>query len=130
VENQEKRRKKRATRYTGLSNRDHGGGRIRWIDAGGKRKSRNFKEYQEAVAELERLKGEARAVKDGRKPPQKKTLTLQEFTEKYWTPNRTAGKRSPKDDASILKKHLLPGRGEDSGRVARFENGPEVASRN
>lgn len=101
---------KRSTRYSALPSRDHGRWRIRWVDLDGKRRSRSFpaNAYQEAVAELERVKGETRAVKDGRKPQQKKVLTLKEFHEKYWRPNRTLSKRSPKDDESILRKHLLP----------------------
>jgi len=101
---------KRSTRHSGLPIRDHDGWRIRWIDADGKRRSKNFptNAYKEAVAELTRIKGEIQAIKDGRMPRQQVVPTFDQFANQYWIPNRTRNKRSPKDDRSILKKHLLP----------------------
>ena len=97
-------------RHSGLPSKDRDKWRIRWVDSDGKRRSRSFPKnaYKEAVAELERIKGEIRSIKDGRKPPNKTVPTLKDFSENFWKPNRTFYKRSPKDDVSILKKHLIP----------------------
>lgn len=102
---------RKAQKHTALPARDHNGSwRIRWVDADGKRRSKNFPEnsYKEAVAELERIKGEIRAIKDGRKPRPQKVPTLNVFVETYYSPNRILEMRSPKDAKSILRKHLLP----------------------
>jgi integrase len=102
------KRTKRAGRYAALPVRDHGGWRIRWIDASGKRRSRSFPAdgYQAAVAELERVKGEVRAIKDGRAPRPVAAPTFADFWERFYRPNKTDQKRNPKDDNSIYKKHL------------------------
>ena len=56
---------KRSTRHASLPSQDHNGAwRIRWVDADGKRRSKNFppNDYQDAIAELERIKGESGEV--------------------------------------------------------------------
>jgi integrase len=102
------KKQKRSTRHAGLPVRDHAGWRIRWTDASGKRRSMGFPadSYKKAVAELERIKGEVRAVKDGRAPRPVTPPTFAEFWDGYYRPNRTDQKRSPKDDLSIYKAHL------------------------
>lgn len=97
---------KRVTRHAGLPTKDHNSWRIRWVDANGKRRSKNFPNYQEAIEEQTRLKGEVQAIKDGRMPRQMNVPTFSKFVEKYYEPNRNASKRRPKDDESIIRRHL------------------------
>jgi len=99
---------KRATRHAGLPSKDHNGWRIRWIDINGKRRSKNFSSYNEAVSELARIKGDIQAIKDGRAPVPTDIPTLKQFSKKYWVPNRVMKKKRPADDLSIMKKHLYP----------------------
>ncbi|NLH47736.1 MAG: tyrosine-type recombinase/integrase [Myxococcales bacterium] len=106
--------RKRSGRHAGLPYRYHAGWRIQWVDSNGKRRSKVFPDtqyerpYDEAVADLARIKGELQAIKDGRLPPKKAVPIFEDFIDKYWEPNRTKHKRSPKDDKSILRKHLVP----------------------
>ncbi|MCC6160568.1 MAG: site-specific integrase [Deltaproteobacteria bacterium] len=102
---------KRTTRHASLPSQDHNGSwRIRWVDAHGKRRSANFapNAYADAVAELERIKGELRAIKDGRAPAPQAVPTFADFVATHWLPNRAPLKRSAEDDASILRAHLMP----------------------
>jgi hypothetical protein len=81
---------RRATRYAALPYRYHSGWRIQWIDMNGKRRSKAFangkyaKPYDEALAELTRIKGEIQAIKDGRLPKPTKVPTFTEFVDRYW----------------------------------------------
>ncbi|MCB9478065.1 MAG: site-specific integrase [Deltaproteobacteria bacterium] len=99
---------KRATRHAGLPSKDHTGWRIRWVDMDGKRRSRNFPKYKDAVAELARIKGDMQAIKDGRKVRLTNVATFEKFVEDYYAPNKAAHKKRPEDDLSILRNHLLP----------------------
>lgn len=102
---------KRSTRHAGIPSRDANGWRIRWVDSDGKRRSRNFSgknAYQKAIEELERIKGEVRAIKDGRTPAPKSSIKFVKFVEEYWIKNRTKKKRDPQSDYSIFNAHLKP----------------------
>lgn len=82
--------------------------RIQWTDYAGKRRSRTFRTYEEAVRELERVKGMSRFVVDGALPSPPKPLLFKEFAERFYVPNRTMQKRDSKNDLSILRRHLYP----------------------
>lgn len=85
--------------------------RIRWLDEHGSRQSAVFDDYQRAQTELCRKQVELEEVKRGIRnaaPPEKRFGDLCD----YWLDKRAPRKRSRKDDASIIRKHLRPAFGE------------------
>ncbi len=104
---------RRSTRYGARPFRYRGGWRIGWTDASGKRHSRAFplatygeKAHEEAQQELNRLRGELQAIKDGRAPRPTQAPKFGSFFDKYWIPNRAKDKRSADSDKSIYRSHL------------------------
>ena len=100
-------KKKGKQRHGAAPYRFRGGWRIGWVD-NGRRRFREFDDYEEAAAALDRIHGQLRAIKDGVLAAPAKPITFADFVETYYKPNRTAQKRQPRDDASIFKAHLLP----------------------
>jgi integrase len=85
--------------------------RIRWIDHTGARVSATFPSHNEARQALARRQTEATAIIAGQvaAPPPQKTFS---DLAKNWQQTRGAAKRSPKDDESILRRHLTPAFGD------------------
>jgi integrase len=85
--------------------------RIRWLDEHARRQSAVFDDYKRAQTELCRKQVEVEEVKRGIRnaaPPEKGFGDLCD----YWLDKRAPRKRSRKDDASIIRKHLRPAFGE------------------
>jgi integrase len=99
---------KRGPRNGSRPSRFQRGWRINWVDCDHKRHFQCFQKYEEAAAQLERIKGELRAMKDGRIPMPTKSPTFADFVERRYVPARSSQKRNPRDDASIFRAHLLP----------------------
>lgn len=81
--------------------------RIRWIDATGVRRSAVFETYREADVELKRRELEAEGIRSGTIAPPQQPHTFDELAD-YWLAQRAPGKRSRKDDESIIRRHLRP----------------------
>ncbi len=89
---------------------------IQWLTPDKKRKTRVFpfvayrserETYDAALAELRRAIGEAQAYRDGTKTfVRDDGMTLGQFYEKHWLPERNAKKRQPRNDQSVWSKHL------------------------
>jgi integrase len=81
--------------------------RIRWVDEKGERQSAVFDDYRRAQTELSRQQVEVEEIRRGIRnaPPPEKTFG--ELCD-YWLENRAPRKRSAKDDASIIARHLRP----------------------
>jgi len=88
--------------------RRHGRGwRISYQDMDGKRALKTFATHQEAKDALNARNAEAKAVRTGAAPRPPDPRTFDELAD-YWLEHRTAQKRSPKDDQSIIGRHLRP----------------------
>jgi len=91
------------------------GYRIQWLEPNGKRGSKTIPfskfggdkkaAYEAAVAELKRIGGEMQAIADGQKQYENDSMTLQEFFDDYWEPDRNAMKRHPQDDRNTWDKY-------------------------
>jgi integrase len=98
---------------------------IRWIDENGKRRSEVYADLKDAEFALMMRKTEVEKYKRGLmlRPPLDRPF--KQLTDK-WLEVRTSQKRSPKDDRSIIKVHLMPAFGEmtlrqiTSQRIAEF----------
>ncbi|NMB74971.1 MAG: site-specific integrase [Myxococcales bacterium] len=77
------------------------------MDENGKRRSETYATYAEAKVALARHETEVDEIKRGVRLPSPPTKTFAELAD-YWVQNRLPHKRSPKDDLSILRRHLLP----------------------
>ncbi len=84
--------------------------RARWLDCDGERQSRVFDRYKEAEAFLLEARAREARVAAGVEPRPPEPRTFGELCD-YWLENRTANKRSPKDDRSIIEAHLRPALG-------------------
>jgi integrase len=85
----------------------YGKWRIRWVEPTGERRSEVFENRNDAVLVLQRNEVAAAEVRRGLRlaaPPKK---TVNELCD-YWLKNRTPLKRSPKDDESIIRRHIRP----------------------
>ena len=86
------------------------GYRIQWTEPNGARRSKAFpfskyhgdkkSTHAAAVAELRRIGGEMQAFADGRKIYNPDLMTLQEFFDGYWEPDKNAFKKHSEDDRS------------------------------
>ena len=81
--------------------------RIRWWDAGGKRRSETHATYKAAEKALFLHQAEADEIKHGIRlgpPPDKAFRDLAD----YWLEHRASRKKNPKDDRSIINTSLHP----------------------
>jgi integrase len=85
--------------------------RIRWIDAGGKRRSATFDSHREAEVSLLRNQLEAEEIRRGIRESVQPDRTFAEIAVQ-WIDHRAAHKRSGKSDVSIINRHLRPVFGE------------------
>ncbi|MBN2196838.1 MAG: tyrosine-type recombinase/integrase [Polyangiaceae bacterium] len=93
------------------------------MDADGVRRSAVFETHREAAVELKRRELEAEGIRGGTIARPAEPHTFNELAD-YWLEQRAPGKRSRKDDVSIIRKHLRPEFGEldlDSIEVARID---------
>jgi integrase len=81
--------------------------RIRWIDENGKRRSKVFESRKVAKAEYKKIVYEVEQIKLGFLKKDNQDVIFDSLAE-YWLKNRTAYKRSAKDDQSIINNHFLP----------------------
>jgi integrase len=81
--------------------------RIRWIDADGNRHAEYFSSYSNAERALHKYHVEVEQIRLGLKGRIEEKKFFSELAD-YWIRNRTIRKRTPKDDISIIKAHLLP----------------------
>jgi len=81
--------------------------RSRWLDADGERHSKVFPKYGEAEAFLIERQAEATRIKVGVEARPPEPHSFGELCD-YWLEHRTARKRSPKDDKSMIEAHLRP----------------------
>ncbi len=81
--------------------------RITYRDMDAKRRFETFATFQEARDGLNRRNTEAEAVRSGAAARPPDPHTFDELAD-YWLEHRTTQKRSPKDDRSILTRHLRP----------------------
>jgi integrase len=101
--------KKRTPRHNaGLPLKNCGRWRIRPIGPDGRRLSRTFATYGEALDELHRIQAQTHAVKSGVTPAPTRSLTFGAFYKKYWLPNHGKQKRSAKSDTNTYKVHVAP----------------------
>ena len=84
-----------------------GSWQIHWVDATGRRRSATYATFNEARQELARRQVEAVEVRRGERAPPPPRKTFAELAD-HWLATKGAEKRSPKDDASILRCHLMP----------------------
>lgn len=73
----------------------------------------SFDTLQEARDALNARNTEAKAVRSGAAPRPPDPRTFDELAD-YWLEHRTVEKRSPKDDQSIISRHLRPSFGSSS----------------
>jgi integrase len=106
--NKERKRHTRAPRHGSKPRRRGTRWQINWNDEIGNRHFRSFVTYEEAAQELVRRKGEVLSIKEGRAPRMVDVPTFADFIEERYRPARTSQKRSPKDDESIFRVHLIP----------------------
>ncbi len=85
----------------------YGKWRIRWLDAEGRRRSESFATFSDAQRALVKYQSEADQVRAGLKAPEIPEHLFGELCD-YWLDHRTARKKSPKDDRSIIERHLRP----------------------
>lgn len=85
----------------------YGRWRIRWIDADGRRQSEVYDKYRDAELALQRHEVEAEEIRRGLRLRPVGSHTFKELAD-YWLEHRASRKRSQKDDASIIRKHLVP----------------------
>jgi len=85
----------------------YGKWRVRWIDAGGKRRSATFDTYKEAEQALRRQQVEADEIRDGVRRPVQPDRTFGDLAD-YWLEHRAPHKRSAKDDESMIRRYLRP----------------------
>jgi hypothetical protein len=81
--------------------------RIGWLDHERKRRSAVFESYHEAEQELRRRQVEADDVRVGLRRPAPVDRSFGELCD-YWLKHRAPAKRTEKDDAGIIRKHLRP----------------------
>ena len=81
--------------------------RIRWTDETGRRRSAVYPSRREAAYQLNRREAEVEEVRRGLRRPTVDGRGFDELCDN-WLTNRTACKRSPKDDQSIIRCHLRP----------------------
>ena len=87
--------------------------RIRWLDEHGERHSAVFEKYNEAVSALHEHERTVRQIARGDRPSLPADRAFSDLCD-LWLAKRASRKRSKKDDASIIRKHLRP-------RLGRFK---------
>ena len=91
----------------GRPTKHYGRWRIRWLDAERRRCSETFTTFGDAQRALVKHQSEADQVRAGLKLPDIPEHTFHELCD-YWLEHRTARKKNPKDDRSIIDHHLRP----------------------
>lgn len=81
--------------------------RARWFDADGKRHGKVFPKFGEAEKFLVQRQAETARIIAGVEARPPEPHTFDELCD-YWLENRTAVKRSQKDDKSMIEAHLRP----------------------
>lgn len=81
--------------------------RIRWTDENGKRRSEVHRTHADAQQALRKRQAEAEDIRRGLRPRNPAERTFPELCD-YWLSTRAKQKRSGRDDASIIRVHLLP----------------------
>lgn len=87
--------------------RHYGKWRIRWLNEAGERSSAVFDTFSEAKHRLSEYQVRAEEVRRGIRSSIVEKKTFAELCD-YWLNNNALGKRSMKDDVSIISRHLLP----------------------
>ncbi|MBI5500859.1 MAG: site-specific integrase [Deltaproteobacteria bacterium] len=90
--------------------------RIRWLDENGERRSEVYDDRRDATFKLHQHQAEVEEIRRGLRAPTPPEKTFDELAD-YWIANRAAGKRSRKDDESIIRRHLRPAFGPSRLRV-------------
>lgn len=85
----------------------YGKWRIRWVDEAGQRRSEVFENRADALLVLQRNEVAVEEVRRGLRLAAPPKRTVNELCD-YWLKNRTPLKRSPKDDESIIRRHIRP----------------------
>lgn len=80
---------------------------INFKDADGKRRYRTFRTKKEAQLALHHLNAESQLIRAGLKARPPEPRSFDELAD-YWLEHRTKRKRNPKDDRSMIRKHLRP----------------------
>jgi integrase len=81
--------------------------RIRWKRVDGTRGSLYFGSHSAAKRALARMEVVADEIRVGIRPPPSPIYTFDELCD-YWIEHRASRKKSGKDDASIIRRHLKP----------------------
>ena len=81
--------------------------RIRYVDASGVRRSETYRRYDTAQKALNRHLAREEEIRLGVRQAPGPTRTFGELAD-YYLEHRTSRKKSPKDDRSIINRHLRP----------------------
>ena len=112
--------------------------RIRWTDHLGKRRCELHEHFRDAQKAITKHEANAEAIRVGMKDAPPPVRTFEDLVA-YWVANRAIHKRSKKDDASIIRRHLTPFFGTmqlieigvahiDSFRATKMELSPKTVS--
>ena len=85
----------------------HGKWRIRWVDEHRGRQSGTFDTRDEAIFAQQKHELEVKEIKRGLRGSIQPNKTVGDICD-YWLERRVPLKRSPKDDRSVIKKHIRP----------------------
>jgi hypothetical protein len=85
----------------------YGKWRIRWVDEHRCRQSETFDTRDEAVFAQQKHELEAKEIKRGLRGSIQPNKTVGDICD-YWLERRVPLKRSPKDDRSIIRRHIRP----------------------
>jgi len=85
----------------------YGKWRIRWVDEHRGRHSETFDTFDEAVFAQQKHELEVKEIKRGLRGSIQPNKTVGDICD-YWLERRVPLKRSPKDDRSVIKKHIRP----------------------
>ena len=85
----------------------HNRWRARWHDHTGRRRSKVFHSYEEALGELRARQNEADEIRRGLRPKPPEDRSFKDLAS-YWETHVLPRKRSAKEDRSILRAHLKP----------------------
>jgi len=89
---------------------DNGKWEIRFMDEANTRRRRRFDRYNDALSFLRRREKEIQEIRRGQRVGVVPNKTFDELCD-HWLTHRAAKKKSGKDDASIIRKHLRPNLG-------------------
>ncbi len=90
-----------------MASKHYTGYRARWTDENGERQSATFPEKASAKLQERLKKAEVAEIKHGLRTPAAPKKTFEELCA-YWVRYKVPRKRSGRDDASIIRNHLLP----------------------